>query len=481
MTETADSQMPPQNLIAEQASLGACLVNAGAAEIALAFLKPDDYYREAHRIIFDAIGETYRDGNPVDMVTVATVLRRKGHLESVGGAEYLTSLIESVPTAAHIRSYCADVARCSMSRQAIQMAARLQASAYENPDDPAEMVGSTIRALDDLQEQYVGSDQPRLTADRSTAEWQAIERKRSRGYVVSPQRFGIRELDERIGGLEDAGFLVIMGDTNMGKSSLLRQIMMASADAMERDAGNVVVLFGMEEASWRWRLRSLGWLGHFDTSVFDNATAYSRHEQAMPNFQDVLDACLLEYDQLPLMVADGDQSMGSIEAACKRIKRERNIRLVGLDYLQLVGKAEEEFGTEERAFRDMAKRIMRLRDALGCPVIGASQVTRQMDGSFTTFGARAFGHFADTVVQIHRKRSETGDWQNEASIESVKTRELRSWGQYPVWTDFKTGRWCSMVARSQQETAERMGGAKRLQRDAIDREDPFDDGNLRLA
>ena len=127
--------MPPQDLDAEQATLGSMLVEAGATARAMSIVKEEDFYREAHRLIFKAMVDVHSRNEPVDIVTVSAELRRQGRLEAVGGGEYLTALILEVPTAAHVQRYSQIVAEKSILRQMISTGAEIQGLAYDNPED----------------------------------------------------------------------------------------------------------------------------------------------------------------------------------------------------------------------------------------------------------------------------------------------------------------------------------------------------------
>ncbi len=404
-------------------------------------LRPKDFYREAHQVIYQACTSLEQRGVPVDIVTVGGELHRTGALDAVGGAEYLTALIHDVATTAHVNAYLEAVLRCSVARHVIAATAHLQQRAYDSSADPTTVISEGIGTLELIQERCEAADAPVLVGER-IGEWDEIEKRRLRPYEVSLQRFGISDLDRRIGGLEDAGFCIVMGDTNTGKSSLLRQIVLSTAfEILTTQDSGVVMIFAMEESGWRWRLRSAGWVGCFDTRAFDNAPAWERALRQHPEIEEQYITAIQVFDQLPIMLASGDQSMDSIEASCRRVARTRPIRLVALDYLQRIGKDEDMYGTEERAWRDISRRICRLRDSLQCPVVGPSQISKAPDGQHITFGARAFQHDADLVLEIHREKTEEGKWQGECHLESHKTREIASWGKFKCVTDFPTGRW----------------------------------------
>ena len=147
-TENIDNvKGPPHDIGAEQATLGACLIEASAVERAFAIVEQKDFYPEVHRLIFAAMVAVHERGDPVDLVTVSAELRRGEQLEAVGGGEYLTALISKVPTAAHVLRYAEIVAEKGALRQAARLGEDLTKAAYENPADVAGL-------LDDYQARF---------------------------------------------------------------------------------------------------------------------------------------------------------------------------------------------------------------------------------------------------------------------------------------------------------------------------------------
>lgn len=442
-----EMKAPPNDMVAEQAVIGACLIDQNAVDRALSVLKAADFYREAHRIIFGAIAVIQGRGEPVDIVTVCSDLHRQGTLVAVGGAEYLTSLIADMPTSAHMAIYVGEVQKTAVIRESMLIGAGLHQEAMGNPHDAAEMIGATIRKLDSLQERCHTGSEPLPVVESTRDDVEAIYARMSRDYEVSIARWGIPALDLRTGGLEDAGYLALKGGTNAGKTSLLCNVILSTA-RMAKQTGDpkaVVVPFAMEERSWRWPQRALCWLANIDSRALQNSHRLERAKREDPDIENKFWQAVGEYAELPIHLARGPQSLGAIEAYCKRLVRTHRPLLITLDYMQLLDKDEASGATEERAFRDVAERLTRLRDLVGCPIIGTSQVTKAMDGSEHTFGAKAFEHNADTVARIQRKRDEEKGWEEQCNLLCDKSRELENWGTMPLRTDFKTGRWYAVT------------------------------------
>ena len=211
-------RLPPQDLEAEQATLGAMLMEAGAVSRAMSIVEEDDFYREAHRRIFSAMRAVEEAGDPVDVVTVGAELRRREQLAVVGGGEYLTRLIGEVPTTAHVIRYATIVHEKAILRRLITAGGEIQALAYDNPDDVSQAL--------DQSEQVVFE----IAALRSTREYQEIgplvhetfrflEETSRRGDSVTGIPTGLRDFDQMTAGLQNGDLVIIAGRPSMGKTS----------------------------------------------------------------------------------------------------------------------------------------------------------------------------------------------------------------------------------------------------------------------
>lgn len=146
MATDRDDRLPPNNLEAEQATLGAMIVDPDAVTRGLAIVGADDFYREAHQCICRAIATIHGRGDPVDMVTVGDELRRREQLDHCGGAEYLSALIGQVPTTKHIVPYADIIVKKAHSRAIMDLGASMEAKACGDPDDPSQLLSEFRRA-----------------------------------------------------------------------------------------------------------------------------------------------------------------------------------------------------------------------------------------------------------------------------------------------------------------------------------------------
>ncbi len=200
---------PPHDLEAEQATLGAMLIEPGATARAMSIVEEDDFYPEAHRLIFRAMSAVAQRNEPVDL----------GHIETVGGGDYLTALIGKVPTAAHVTRYANIVAEKSLLRKLIRAGADIQGLAYENPEDVGEVLDRAEQNIFEVAQRRISTDFVSV-GPLVTETFEKLDRIfRQPGYLTGVPT-GLRELDKRTAGLQNGDLIIIAGRPSMGKTSM---------------------------------------------------------------------------------------------------------------------------------------------------------------------------------------------------------------------------------------------------------------------
>jgi len=470
-------RLPPQDLDAEQAVLGCCLLEKHAMERVVGHVVADDFYRESHRTIYQVVYELYTEDAPVDLITVSTGLRRQGKLEAIGGGEYLTALIGQVPTAAHVDRYVKTLKNCAALREGILVGAELQALCYAFPADPSQAIADTVTRLEDLQAMCHPNGMPRPLSEVADEHERRINRRRSRPYEIGTAQFGIPELDKITGGVEDFGYTCLMALTGMGKTGLAiqcavssawaiqseitatlaaersatetgsKQAMATAAKAVSAAQKKTVIVFALEEAGWQWHLRMAGFCGRFDTRDARSSEAWGRVLDGDPGLETRYQSALQEVRSLPIVLNDEPQTVESILSHCRRVARDQTPILIIVDYMQQVGKQIGKAEREEQEFRDMANKFRRLADKLDCPVFGLSQITEQGTGKGRTqaaAGAKALQNSADMNLIVAREQdSQTDEVSDMATIRCRKAKLAPYFRPFKCHADPKTGRWCA--------------------------------------
>lgn len=433
---------PPADMSAEQATLGSILIEPGAAARAFAVVSPADFYWSVHQRVASAMEACYQRREALDLITVGAELRRRGHLDEVGGAEYLTALVGSVPTAAHVTRYAGIVAEKAVLRDIILRTEEIRAQAQANPDDVGTLLADAGQRLTDLYQQRVQravlqSPVQTFTADTERL-WAHLQSDAPR---VSSARFGVGVVDRDLGGLEAQRLVVIKADTKHGKSQLTRQLVLTSARHFQRDgSGRVAVMFILEEGYWPWHQKAIAWLSGVDSMALIIPGWGKRLLERDEGASQAIVKAEAEWAGLPLRISASLANLGQIVATCRALALEVPIGLVAIDYFQLLTGMEPEARTEEQVFNARAQKLQRLADELECPVICPSQVTVDRDsGKANTKGARAIEHNASLVVDWKRDE-DGGELKDSGYMACLISRNTPSFRPQKLITDKRCGR-----------------------------------------
>lgn len=368
--EELKDKLPPQDLGAEQATLGAILVEPGAASRAMAIVEEEDFYREAHRIIFRAMVAVHSRNEPIDLVTVSAELRRGAQLEMLGGGEYLTALIGEVPTAAHVMRYANIVAEKSVLRKVIAAGSNIQQMAYADPEDIGQV-------LDGAEQQIFEIAQRRVTSDFTpigplvTDTFEKLEQVFAQPGFITGVPTGIKDLDKMTSGFQNGDLIIIAGRPSMGKTSLavaniaryaaVQHNVGTGIFSLEMSKGQLAELLLCAQARVNvWALRR-GMAKEDDWSNIGHALTYLPEA---PIFVDDTPA-------IPIL---------ELRSKARRLKSEHDIGLIVVDYLQL-GTAGPRFGGDNRhqEISVIARALKALARELNVPVVVLSQLSRRVE------------------------------------------------------------------------------------------------------
>lgn len=422
MTDRMTDRLPPQDLEAEQATLGAMLMESGAVRRARAILADaGDFYREAHRIIYSCVCAVDDAGEPVDLVTVGAELRRREQLAKCGGAEYLTRLIGECPTTAHVIRYATIVHEKAQLRNLILRCSELQAAAFDNP---ATLTDLTMQAQGAIREWAMPVSQGRATQHvANDGMRERLRRDLESPPGISLARTGITTFDKATGGLAGHSVVVPMASTKAGKSIFSMNCALTSAQGFRDHAPGTYVLCYILEAYAVWRRRASAWLGHFNSQAFRRGAAGDTllHEQ----FESAED----ELERLPLAVNDALRDVNEIAVDARNVFHDRlqfpdlqRVGLIVIDHAQRLSGP----GEMVERYEHIGLALETLANDLRCPIVLPSQVTLR-DGQAQTKWSRAIEENASLV--IHMTRGDEGEAPAEAmlrdwgTLECVRTRE----------------------------------------------------------
>ncbi len=364
-------QLPPQNLEAETAVLGAVLFSEEALDPILldVRLRPDDFYRERHRLIFRAMMRLKDRAEPeaVDVLTVTEELARAGELEEAGGKAYVHSLPTLVAIPGHFRQYARIVKNHAITRSLLAATRAIQEQAHSFPGDPRELVGQAEATLFKIAHDDRASDL-RSIGDLLGAELDRLEKVSREGISITGTQSGFTDIDELTGGFQPGNLIVLAARPAMGKSALVTNI--AENAAMKH--GKPVVLFSLEMSETELAQRFVASQAKMSgDDLRKGRVAADRWPKIVRATQKIAAA--------PLWVDDSsDIGVLELRAKARRLHARHGLGLVIVDYLQLLRPEDPSVNRVEQV-GSMSRGLKLLARELSVPVIAVSQLSRAVE------------------------------------------------------------------------------------------------------
>jgi replicative DNA helicase len=362
-------KLPPQSIEAEESLLGGVLLDNAAMDRALEFVTPADFYRETHRKIMRAMVELNQRGEPVDLVTLAEVLKTRGELTEVGGATYLAELAEKVPTAANTAYYARIVRQKAVLRSLIQTATEIATLGYESAVDVDEFLDQAEHRIFEISERKVRPTFFRIR-DIMVDSMKAIEQLYERKELVTGVPSGFVDLDRLTAGFQPSDLVIIAGRPSMGKTAFALNI--AEYAAVTSKLG--VAIFSLEMSKEQLVLRMLCSEARVDQSRVRAGFAAERDFPKLALAASRLADSPIYIDDTPAL------SVLELRAKARRLKRERESKLgmVIVDYLQLM-RGHDGADNREQEISGISRSLKALAKELDVPVVALSQLNRQVE------------------------------------------------------------------------------------------------------
>ncbi len=388
----------PANLDAERAILGAVIVRNSTLDTLVDRMTPDVFTRDGHRRIFAAMLKLHAKGVVVDYVTLIDALTQSRELEAVGGAPTVTRLGDGVPLSINVGHYVDIVTRTAAKRQIIELAGELLADAWADEADTASLIESAEQALLAVSAKHVPGD---LVAAQDLAQGivpvieSLIETKRPVTGIAS----GIGDLDGYTRGFQPGALIVVAGRPGSGKSSIALQI------ALDVAADGPVAFFSVEMGAQEQTFRALSVLGRLDGHRLQSGFLNQAEQTQLGTALDVFGNRQFWLDDT------GTISPMQIRSRCRRLKARHGLRLVIVDYLQLLQHPRAE--SREQQVASTTRMLKQVARELGVPIMILSQLSRKVEdrkGKRPTLAdlreSGAIEQDADLVLLIYRPDAE---------------------------------------------------------------------------
>ena len=359
-------KLPPQALDLEEAVLGALMLEKNALNAVVEFLKPEHFYKEAHRDIYEAIVELFKSSDPVDMRTVVNQLRKSGKIELVGGAYYIAELTARVSSAANIEYHARVIIEMAIKRDLIQIASQIHHDAYEDVTDVFELLDKTEQSIFEISDSNLRKnyDNMRNLMTRAIQELQVLKEHKD-GLTGVPS--GFTDLDRMTSGWQRSDLVIIAARPGMGKTAFVVSALRNAAV----DFKIPVAIFSLEMASLQLVNRMISAEAELESEKIKKGNLADHEWTQLVHKTSKLSSAPIFIDDTPAL------SILELRAKCRRLKAEHGVQLIVIDYLQLMrgeqgGNREQEIASISRALKGIAKE-------LSVPVLALSQLSRGVE------------------------------------------------------------------------------------------------------
>jgi replicative DNA helicase len=365
----AESDRPlPHNLEAERSVLGAILIRNDALNHATEILDAGDFFREAHRVIFDRMISLNERGAAIDLVTLKDELARTSELEQVGGAAYVASLVDGVPRATNVEHYAKIIKEKATLRSLIFAAGKILSSAYAAELEPDELLDESERAIFAIADNRLRTGFVPLR-DLVTGSFDAIQQLQEHKGLVTGVPTGFVDLDERTSGLQASDLIIVAARPAMGKTSFTLNI----AQHVGTQTNKTVGFFSLEMSKEQLFMRLLTAEARIDAhrlrSGFLSDSDYGRLSTALGTLAEAK------------VFIDDTPSIGVLEmrAKARRLKAEHGLDLLVVDYIQLM-QGRGRFENRQQELASISRSMKGLAKELQIPIVALSQLSRAPEG-----------------------------------------------------------------------------------------------------
>ncbi|WP_316820182.1 replicative DNA helicase [Pedobacter gandavensis] len=362
-------KIPPQALDLEEAVLGALMLEKDALSTVIDILKPEVFYAEAHKKIFEAIALLFQKSKPVDILTVTSELRNLGLLEMVGGAYYITNLTNRVASAANIEYHSRIISQKYIQRELIRISSEIIQNAYEDTTDIFDLLDHAEKNLFDIAQNNLRRDTQKMDeiVKQSLATLEAL-RGKSDGLTGVPS--GFTDLDRITGGWQPSDLVIIAARPAMGKTAFVLTCARNAAVDFKRP----VVVFSLEMSSVQLVNRLISGETEIEQEKIRKGNLAEWEWQQLHSKIGTLTEAPLLIDDTPAL------NIFEFRAKCRRLKSQYDLQLIIIDYLQLMhGKGEGGGGNREQEIGSISRALKSVAKELNVPVLALSQLSRAVE------------------------------------------------------------------------------------------------------
>lgn len=361
------NKIPPHDSLAEKSVLGAILIDPSTISLVVEILVPEHFYFEEHANIFSAMISLFEKHQPVDVVTVSSELKNLGFFKKIGGTKYLTELIDCVPTSAYIEHYARIVKASYVKRKLVSTGSRMVERAFEEESDIQQLLNMAESEIFALSQAYLHRDFIELKSILSDS-FERLEKIVKEGAGVRGLATGFSDIDKKLAGLQDSNLIILAARPAVGKTTLALNIALHAAHVEKAPVG----LFSLEMSKEELVDRLL--VGAADIDAWRLKTGKLSGED-----YNKLTEAMGDLSETPIYIDDTPgASILEMRTKARKLKLEKGLRLIVVDYLQLISPGKKIEGrVQEVSF--ISQQLKNLARELKIPVLALSQLSRAIE------------------------------------------------------------------------------------------------------
>lgn len=358
----------PHDLVAERSLLGSMLISSDVCQTVLSLASKDDFYLDSHRILFEAMQNIYADNSPVDVTTLTSYLIDKKLLDKTGGVEYLLELSESVPTTSHSEHYLKRLNEKALLRRLIKESTEIIEKAYGDVENINDFIGE------------VEKDFLNVTRDRNAGEFQnvksVIQKVTDRLVMlqkadgkISGVKTGYYDLDKLTSGFQKGDLIILAARPSVGKTAFALNV----AYNVSYKSDEAVAIFSLEMPAEQLIQRIICSAGSLKAESLRSGSILKESSERYYAAADKVSKCNLYIDDTPGI------RVGEIAAKCRRLKREQGLKMIVIDYLQLISGPANSRESRQQEVSDISRQLKMISRELEVPVLALSQLSRSVE------------------------------------------------------------------------------------------------------
>jgi replicative DNA helicase len=449
-------RIPPQNVESEIALLGSIMLRPETLVDIMDILRPDTFYADKHKTIFEAMMHLYEKREPIDLLTLSSKLREAGDLDRIGGMSYLTEMVNSVPSSSNAEHYAGIISKKHMMRKLIEAAEGIAKIGYDEESDPEDCLDRAEKKIYEVTSKNLSGKYVEMK-DVLPEAMERLDRLHKTKGELRGVPTGFKDLDAKLSGLQNSDLIILAARPSMGKTSLaldiarnatIRHNIPTAIFSLEMSTQQLVDrMLSAEARVDAWRLR---------TGALNLEEEFGR-----------ITAALDPLSKAPLFIDDqAANNILKMRSVVRRLKHEKNLGLVIIDYLQLMVPVNTKGGDNVvQQITEISHSLKQLAKEFDIPVLALSQLSRaveQRGGKPRLSDLRDSGSIeqdADVVMFIHREANEDGGGKKQATEVLIEKHRNGPTGKVDLFFDGDKSSFLSVDNSAQFGDFNQSGGA----------------------